>query len=95
MYLTKYDFTGDPTDLVARHDRMLEIFPAEILDLHVVTTRPDGMTVLDGCPDEATARSFAVGAEFTAAIAQVGLPAPTVTYLGDVASVIAKPALIG
>lgn len=95
MYLTSYNFTGDPHALVAGHDRMFAAFPREILDLHLVVSSPDGMTIYDACPDEATARAFASGAEFASALAGAGLPSPSVTFLGDIASVIVKPALVG
>lgn len=94
MFLTRYDYTGNTDSLVEAHDRMLAVFPPEILDLHVLIRTTDGITVLDGCPDEATARSFSTGAEFAQASAGVGLPTPRIEYLGDVSSVIAKPALV-
>lgn len=93
MYLTRYDYDGDTDTLAAAHDRMFDVFPPEILDLHVLIRRPGGITVFDGCPDEQTARSFSVGAEFTTASRNVGLPPARIEYLGEVASVFVKPAL--
>jgi hypothetical protein len=91
MFLTRYDFDGDPDAMLAGHERLFATYPPEILDFHFVIRRPDGISVYDACPDEATARSFAASSEFTAAVTAGGLPLPRIEYLGEVTSIAAAP----
>src|SRR5262249_54247762 len=84
MILSAYHFQGDPDPLMESHRRMMELFPASGLDLHLAVTRDDGMTIYDSCPDLATHEAFVVSPEFRGALAQVGLPDPTIEVLGEV-----------
>ena len=56
----------------------------ELLDLHLAVSHERGLTVYDACPDLATHEAFVAGPEFRGAIAQVGLPTPTVEVIGEV-----------
>jgi hypothetical protein len=47
-------------------------------------TRDDGLTIFDACPDLPTHQAFVASPEFNGAIAQVGLPSPTIEVLGEV-----------
>jgi hypothetical protein len=84
MILSAYHFEGDPDRLIESHRRLTELFPPSSLDLHVALTHDRGVTVLDACPDLATHEAFAASPEFRGAIAQVGLPDPTIEVLGEV-----------
>jgi len=84
MYLGTYRFDGDPDQLLAGSDRMLQLFPPETLLVHVCVRRDDGITILDSCPDEAEFRRFSASAQFASALATAGLPDPVVDYIGDV-----------
>jgi len=84
MILSAYRFDGDPAVLAECHQRLVELFPPDLLDLHVAVTDERGLTVFDSCPDLATQRAFVASPEFRGAIASVGLPPPTVEVLGEV-----------
>jgi len=84
MILSAYQFQGDPESLLDCHRRMMELFPPAGLDLHLAISHDRGMTVYDSCPDLATHQAFVASPEFAGALAQVGLPTPTIEVLGEV-----------
>jgi hypothetical protein len=84
MILSAYRFAGDPAELLERHRQMLDLYPPGSLDLHLALTHEDGLTVYDSCPDLATQQAFVASPEFRGALAQVGLPSPTIEVLGEV-----------
>ena len=84
MFIGSYDFGGDSAALLAAYDRFVAEYPPDAIDLHVCVTKPDGITVYDACPSQSVFRSFSQSAEFAAAIARAGLPAPVVAEVGDV-----------
>jgi hypothetical protein len=88
MYLARYAFDGDPTLLEAAYRRLAAQFPPETLALHLALLRADGIDVYDACPDVETFRAFSVSAQFRAAVAAAGLPAPRVDGLGPVVSAV-------
>ena len=84
MILSAYHFSGDPDALLESHRRMMELFPPTGLDLHIAVTRGDGLTVFDACPDLPTQQAFVTSPEFHGAIAQAGLPTPSIEIVGEV-----------
>lgn len=84
MFLGSYDFDGDPAGLLTAYERLMAGHPPESIDLHICIARGDGITVYDACPSRNVFEAFSHGAEFAAAVAAAGLPAPRVTSLGDV-----------
>jgi hypothetical protein len=84
MILSAYEFHGDAESLLECHRRMMELFPPAGLDLHLAVTHDRGMTVYDSCPDLPTHEAFVASPEFAGALAQVGLPTPTIEVLGEV-----------
>jgi hypothetical protein len=84
MFVGVYRFDGDPAVLLPAYDRLMEPFDVDAMDLHVCVADASGLTVLDGCPSEADFVGFSTSPDFAAACAGAGLPAPTVTRLGDV-----------
>ena len=90
MYLGHYAFDGDPTLLEAAYRRLAANIPSENLELHVVVVRPDGLDILDSCPDEETFASFHASEEFQSLRESSGLPEPRVTGLGDVVTAAIK-----
>jgi hypothetical protein len=84
MILSTYEFEGDPETLMDCHHRMMEMYPPSGLDLHIAVTHERGLTVFDSCPDLPTQEAFVASPEFRSAIAQVGLPTPTIEVLGEV-----------
>jgi hypothetical protein len=84
MILAAYHLQGDPESLMEGHRRMMELFPPAGLDLHIAVTHQRGITVYDSCPDLLTHEAFVASPEFAAALAQVGMPTPTVEILGEV-----------
>lgn len=84
MILSAYHFAGEADALMESHRRMMELFPPSGLDLHIAVTHEGGLTIYDSCPDLATHAAFVASPEFRGAIAQVGLPAPTIEVIGEV-----------
>jgi hypothetical protein len=84
MILSAYHFQGDPESLLDGHRRMMAMFPAEALDLHIAVTHEHGLTIYDSCPDLATQQAFVASPEFRAALAGAGLPTPTIEVVGEV-----------
>jgi len=86
VFLGAYHFAGDPTELVAAHDRMTAQFPPVVFDLHVCVARDDGIVVFDACPSREVFTDFSRSPDFLRAVADAGLPTPRVEPLGDVHS---------
>ena len=84
MYMGSYRFDGDPDQLLAGYDRMMDSFPPEMLLVHVCVGRADGITIFDSCPSEAEFRRFSTSPEFRGALAAAGLPDPVVDPIGVV-----------
>jgi hypothetical protein len=84
VFLTAYHFDGDPIELVAAHQRLLEHFPLDTLDLHLCVTTATGIVVFDACPSRAVHDQFSRSPQFLGAVAAAGLPAPRIEPLGDI-----------
>ena len=84
MFLGAYHFDGDPADLLAGHERLLDLIPPSALDLHLCVERDGGITVFDACPSRDVFNTFSTGPDFTAALQAAGLPTPRIEQLGDV-----------
>ncbi|GAA1983271.1 hypothetical protein GCM10009838_51200 [Catenulispora subtropica] len=83
MFLGAYHFDGDPAALLPAYDKLLAAYAGDV-DLHVCVVRGDGITVFDACPSAEQFRAFSGGADFAAALAGAGLPAPRTEEVGDV-----------
>jgi hypothetical protein len=81
-----YHFDGDPTELLAAHDRLVAQFPPGTFDLHVCVAVDGGIVVFDACPSREVFAGFSQSSEFLAAVGAAGLPTPRVEPLGDVHS---------
>lgn len=86
MFLSIYHFDGEPAQLQAAHARMLQIVPQDGLQVHLAVPRADGLDLYDTCPSLAVAEGFTQSAEFRGLLGSVGLPAPRIERVGDVAS---------
>lgn len=84
MFLSAYHFDGDPSRLVAAHQRLLERFPLEALDLHLCVTTDSGIVVFDACPSRAVHEQFSRSPDFLGAVVAAGLPTPRIEPLGEV-----------
>lgn len=84
MFLGSYHFDGDPVALVAAYDRLMQMMPADQIDLHVCVAREGGITIFDACPSRDVFSQFSSSADLAAAFHQAGLPQPRVEPLGDV-----------
>ncbi len=84
MFLSAYHFDGDPIELVAAHQRLLEYFPLDGLDLHLCVTTDTGIVVLDACSSQAVHDQFSRSPQFLGAVAAAGLPTPRIEPLGEV-----------
>jgi hypothetical protein len=85
MFLGSYEFDGQPAELLAAYQRLLQNFPPDSLDLHVSVVRDDGITVFDACPSRAAFDDFSQSPEFLGAVESAGLPRPSrVAALGEI-----------
>lgn len=84
MFLGRYDFAGDPDELVGAYRRMLTAMPPEMLLWHACVRTDAGISVLDACPTQEVFRAFSRGDAFDQIRSAVGLPEPVITELGEV-----------
>ncbi|MGZ4125401.1 MAG: hypothetical protein ACXVQU_07595 [Actinomycetota bacterium] len=84
MYVGSYEFTGDPDTLIQAYGRLMAGFPPGASDLHMCVRGDAGISVLDACPSRAVFDEFSRSPEFTAAIAEAGLPVPEIRGWGEV-----------
>ena len=84
MFLGRYDFDGDPSELVPAYDRMMDHVPGDEVPFHVCVTRTDGLTIYDCCPSQEVFEEFSTSAEFLDSVRAAGLPTPRVTRVGEV-----------
>ena len=94
MYLSSYRFSGDPDALAAAYDRLQTAFPAGTWGLRACIRDAEGILVLDACPTREVAEAFGESADFSAALASVGLPRPRIERLGEVHDLLVGPGLI-
>ncbi|MFN8108715.1 MAG: hypothetical protein U0Y82_02560 [Thermoleophilia bacterium] len=72
-------FTGDPDRLAAAYDAFLSEVGTDNLLVHLCLLAPDGLIVVDTCPDRDAWERFDAGrAGFVAAMARHGLPEPSI-----------------
>ncbi len=76
MHAAIWRFNGDPDRLLAGYDAMLAEFPLDTMRLHMCLRAPDGIVVVDTCPDRETFLAFAASEQFRAARRRHGLPEP-------------------
>ena len=84
MFLGRYDFAGDPDELLGAYQRMMTALPPEMLLWHACVRTETGISVLDACPTREVFREFSTGDAFGQVRAAAGLPEPLVTELGEV-----------
>ena len=76
MHAAIWRFSGDPDRLLAGYDAMLRELPLDSMRLHLCLRAPDGIVVVDTCPDRETFLAFAASEGFRAALRRHGLPEP-------------------
>ena len=75
MHGSVWKFRGDPDELLEAYDGLVaEILPAVMV--HVCLRAPDGILLVDTCPDRAAFERFAGGDDFRALRERHGLPEP-------------------
>lgn len=62
MHASIWRFAGDPDDLLRRYDAMLTDIPIASMRLHLCLRTPDGMVVVDTCPNREAYNAFVTGA---------------------------------
>jgi hypothetical protein len=84
MFLGTYEYAGEPTELLAAYNRLMEMVPSEGLSFHACVERADGITIIDTCPSEEIFTAFSSSPELRGAMEAAGLPMPRVTKVGVV-----------
>lgn len=75
MHCSIWTFHGDPEQLLEGYEGLIaEILPAVLLQLCLCT--PDGILLVDTCPDRGTFERFAASDEFRTLRERHGLPEP-------------------
>ena len=93
MNLYQYTFTGDPQQLLAGWQRMVDQIGKDSLLMNVVTTTSTGITVLDVCPTEADFQGWINGDDWRAVKAELGGQV-VVTPLGEIRSAVVRDGLL-
>ncbi len=75
MHSSIWRYEGNPEKLLRSYDAMLREVPATSMRLHLCLRAPDGIVVVDTCPDRGTYEAFAAG-PLPAMRARHGLPDP-------------------
>lgn len=76
MHASIWKFRGDPDRLLAAYEAMLEEIGAASMRLHLCLRAPDGIVLVDTCPNEEAYRSFSLGEGFASVRERHGLPDP-------------------
>ena len=76
MHASIWKFAGNPDDLTERYDAMIAQIGAASMRLHLCLRAPDGIVLVDTCPDRPTFEAFAGGDSFRALRAAHGMPEP-------------------
>jgi hypothetical protein len=84
MFLGRYDFAGDPDELLGAYRRMMGALPPESIYWHACVRTDEGISVLDACPTREVFREFSTSDAFEQVRSAVGLPDPVVTEVGEV-----------
>ncbi len=87
MWLSTYQFAGDPDALSAGHERLMSIVPVDDVILNVSPRTPDGISVHDVCPSRAELEALDCPAD----LASAGLPAPTNRPIGEIGRMVGTP----
>ena len=75
MHASIWRFAGDPDELLRSYDAMLTEIPPANMRLHLCLRAPDGIILVDTCPDRNAFERFAQG-PFPALRERHGLPEP-------------------
>lgn len=92
MNLYQYAFSGDPQQLLSTWDQAVAGMRDELI-LHVATTHPGGLTVLDVCPSEADFQGWISSDDWRRIKAALGGDVE-VTPLGEVRTAVARDGLV-
>jgi len=84
MFLGIYRFEGNPQELLAGYERMIQSVPAGNMQLHCCVPDAGGLWVVDTCPSRDVFEGFSSSPQFLDLLESVGLPAPSVQKIGDV-----------
>ncbi len=76
MHASIWTFTGDPDRLLACYDEMVAEIPAANMQLHLCLRSPDGIVLVDTCPNREVFEGFFLGEGFRALRERHGLPEP-------------------
>jgi hypothetical protein len=74
MHSSIWTFRGDPDELLRRYEAVLADVPAANMRLHLCLREPDGIVVVDTCPDRDAFDGFVAG--FRELRALHGMPDP-------------------
>lgn len=77
MHASIWKFTGDTSDLTVRYDALAAEMPTTEFIAHLCLRAPDGIMIVDTCPNREAFEVFATGDQFRSALRRHGLPDPT------------------
>jgi hypothetical protein len=91
VFLGRYDFDGDPQQLLRAYDQLMTTEVVDSVGFQVCITRDGGISVFDTCPSDEVFRAFSSSPQTREAFRAAGLPEPTVTPLGQVHRALSDP----
>lgn len=77
MHASIWKFTGNTFDLLLKYDGMVEEVGHSNFILHMCLATPDGIMLIDTCPNQEAYDTFVSGG-FLDLLAQHGLPEPEI-----------------
>jgi len=86
MFLGIYRFEGNADQLLVGYQKMMELVPKSAIHLHICIRDSRGLSVFDSCPTREVFEKFSGGDDFLGLVRMAGLPAPTVTPIGEIES---------
>ena len=78
MYSTVWHFTGDPAELAARYDVLIDTIGTGSIQLHLCLISPDGLTIVDTCPTREDWERIRESGWLHEQVRAAGLPEPTI-----------------
>jgi hypothetical protein len=76
MHCSIWTYVGDPDDLVARYEAMVEEIPSGNMRFHACARTADGIVMFDTCPSKEVFDSFYSSSEAQALMERHGLGDP-------------------
>jgi hypothetical protein len=76
VHCSIWTYTGDPDDLVARYEALIDEIPTDNMRFHACARTPDGIVMFDTCPSKEVYDEFYASSDVQALFERHGLGDP-------------------